>query len=123
MQKSRYDMVMAKLDGAQGVTRSKETTVRTMPMWGIEGGSELWVVQTVRVSPDEEGKGGGEYVFLDHVSDERGTRLVLPPEITAVIYRQLDAVSAKHRRASSRAAMQRRMDEGFRPTPPRRRRA
>lgn len=116
MEKSPYDAAMAKLDGAQGVTKSKESTVRTMPLWGIEGGSEMWVVQTVRQADV------GEFIFVDHITDAGSERLVLPPEISAVLYRQRDAVSAKHRSAVSRATMQQRMAEGFVPKPPRRRR-
>jgi hypothetical protein len=122
--KSRYDLVMAKLDGAQGVVRSKEATVRTMPMWGIEGGSELWVIQTVRqVIPGDEGEPAetGEFAFIDYLGSEGQVRLVLPPEVTAVLYRQRDAVSVKHRRISSKATMRARMEAGYRPTPPRRR--
>lgn len=116
-EKDVYDLVMAKIDGAQGVVRSKEATIRAMPLWGIEGGMELWVVQTIRVV------GKGEYVFLDNVSAKGGSRLVLSPAVTAAIYRQRDSVSDKHRSSSARAVMAERMAQGYVPVPPSRRRA
>lgn len=104
-----FDKMMAKLDGLNDTVATQESTIRTMPLWGIEGGSETWIVNTVRQ------KEVGDFIFLEYVAEGRATRLVLPPKVAATIARQRDSLGTMNRRKTGKAVMAERMAAGEQP--------
>jgi hypothetical protein len=72
------------------------------------GNVVTWHIKTIRAD-------GADTVFLQRNTAEGGDRVVLPPEVMAVIVRQRDgAVSVNRRRGAARAAATREA-KGIRP--------
>ncbi len=76
-----------------------------MPPFGV-GGTQLYVVQTYRQ------KEQGDTIFLEHVSETGTMRLVIPPQVSAVIARQRDQLTAKTRSKAAKAVAQGRKERG-----------
>jgi len=93
-----YDRLQSQYEGLPGVLRIDSRPLRVVPFLGVHG-TTTWLVQTVRV-PDA----GGDLVFLDCNRGAGSFRLVLPPDVTAAIARQRDALASKSRRRAARAA-------------------
>jgi len=106
----RFDRVFGLLDGLPDSASTRATTVRaTTPLIGA---ADTYIVQTVRMREQ------GDTVFLEYVGGSGSIRMVLPPSVTEAIARQRDALSTKVRSKTSKAVMERRMAEGYKPTPP-----
>jgi hypothetical protein len=89
-----FDRQIAALHDLPDVVKSKPTTIRTVPTLGI-GGSQVFIVQTIRQ------RERGDTLFVEVMGQSGAVRLALPPEVTAAIARQRDALTDK---ARSRAA-------------------
>jgi hypothetical protein len=103
-----FDYAFAQLKDLPDVIQTKESIVRQMPFMGV-GGSDLFVITTMRQ------KDRGETIFLEHVSKAGTVRLVLPPDVSAVILRQHEALNSKSRRRGAQAAVQTRKERGIEP--------
>lgn len=103
----KFDRALGALVGIPDVIHTAPTTVRAvMPLVGL---AQTFIVQTYRQRET------GDTVFLEYV-DEGGTvRLVIPPSVTKVIARQRDALSARARSKSARAAAEDRKARGILP--------
>jgi hypothetical protein len=104
-----FDRLLGQLDGLPDMVRSNQVALRDIPLFGI-GGSQTFIIQTCRQREQ------GDYVFLEHVSTNGTIRIVLPPKVVNVILRQHDQLTSKTRSKLSKAAMARRMAEGYVPT-------
>lgn len=109
-----YDRLLAQLDGLPDVTRTKQIIVRVMPPFGI-GGSETFILQTVRQRGSGEKEKSRDTIFLEHVTAGRAYRLVMPSDVADAIARQRDHLTAANRRKGARAAVVTRKERGIVP--------
>ena len=79
-----FDRAIGVLHGLPDVTFTKTSVSRVIPPFGV-GGTQLYVVQTYRQ------KEQGDTIFLEHVSETGTVRLVIPPQVAAVIARQRES--------------------------------
>ena len=100
-----FDRSIGLLHGLPDVTLTKSAVTRVVPPLGV-GGTQLYVVQTYRQ------KDQGDTIFLEHVSDTGTVRLVIPPQVSAVIARQRDQLTAKIRSKAAKAVAQQRKERG-----------
>jgi hypothetical protein len=81
------------------------------------GRSETFIVQTARHE-------NSEAIFIENISEDGNViRLALPTKVARAILSQHASLSKRSRTAASKAAMKARMDAGYKPTPPRRKKA
>jgi len=99
-----FDRLMGSIDGLPDVTRTRESTIRVVPPFGMR--TQLFVVQTFRQREQ------GDTVFLEHVSKAGTVRLVLPPKVTDAIARQRGQLTDKVRSASAKRVAQERKERG-----------
>ena len=85
-----FDWAIGVLDGLPDVAHSQVAVRRVVPLLGV-GGTQLYVVQTYRQ------KEQGDTIFLEHVSETGTVRLVIPPQVSSVIARQREQLTAKTR--------------------------
>lgn len=104
---SHFDRIIGALHGLPDVASTKPTILRVVPPFGI--GSHLYAVQTFR-QKDE-----GDTVFLEHVSDDGTTRLVIPPAVVDAIVRQRDALTHKVRSRAGKQTAADRKAKGLKP--------
>ncbi len=100
-----FDRTIGALDGLPDVAHSKVTVRRVIPLLGI-GGTQLYVVQTYRQ------KDKANTIFLEHVSYTGTLRLVIPPQVSSVIARQREQLTAKTRSKAAKAVAQARKERG-----------
>jgi hypothetical protein len=100
-----FDRTIGALHGLPDVTSIKAAVMRVVPPFGV-GGSQLYVVQTYRQ------REVGDTIFLEHVSETGTVRLVIPPQVSAVIARQRDQLTAKTRSKAAKAVAQERKKRG-----------
>ena len=100
-----FDRTIGVLDGLPDVAHSKVTVRRIVPILGV-GGTQLYVVQTYRQ------KEQGDTIFLEHVSETGTVRLVIPPQVSSVIARQREQLTAKTRSKAAKAVAQARKERG-----------
>lgn len=115
-----YDRELSRLDRANGVTRTKPTQLRVIPILGV-GGSSSYSVTTMREQPpqtaDDERQTRPTFtVFLEIGHRERLTRVVLPDAVLSVILRQRDALASQAARRAAKQAAETRKARGFVPT-------
>ena len=91
---SYFDRAIGKLDGLPDVVKTKATTLRVIPTFGI--GTSAYVVQTFR-QRDE-----GDYIFLEQMTDSGASRIVIPPSVAETIARQRDQLAFKSRSRAGR---------------------
>lgn len=77
----------------------------TVSLTDFYGNTEIWVVETFRAD-------GADPVFMTRSAADGSMRLVLPPQITAVLARQRDQVIASARRRQARDTMELRRRRG-----------
>ena len=70
------------------------------------GRTESWIIDTFRVE-------GVETVFVQRISADGALRLVLPPEVTAVVNRQHDRATTINRRRGAAAAVRTKREKGL----------
>jgi len=100
-----FDRTMGLLHGLPDVTEVKTSVTRVVPPFGV-GGTQLYVVQTYRQ------KEQGDTIFLEHVSETGTVRLVIPPQVSAVIARQREQLTTKTRSKAAKAVAQERKERG-----------
>src|SRR2546427_7065455 len=100
-----FDRTIGLLHGLPDVTLVKTSVTRVVPPFGV-GGTQLYVVQTYRQREQ------GDTIFLEHVSETGTVRLVIPPQVAAVIARQRDQLTAKTRSKAAKAIAQERKERG-----------
>lgn len=100
-----FDRTIGALHGLPDVTSTKTSVTRVVPPFGV-GGTQLYVVQTYRQ------KEQGDTIFLEHVSETGTVRLVIPPQVSAVIARQREQLTAKTRSKAAKAVAQDRKERG-----------
>src|SRR2546425_13346791 len=100
-----FDRTIGLLHGLPDVTFTKTSVSRVIPPFGV-GGTQLYVVQTYRQ------KEQGDTIFLEHVSETGTVRLVIPPQVAAVIARQREQLTAKTRSKAAKAVAQERKERG-----------
>ena len=100
-----FDRTIGLLHGLPDVTLVKTSVTRVVPPFGV-GGTQLYVVQTYRQ------KEQGDTIFLEHVSETGTVRLVIPPQVSAVIARQREQLTAKTRSKAAKAVALERKERG-----------
>jgi len=113
---TEFDRTLAALTDLPDVVQTKESIIRAMPFLGV-GGSTMFVVKTVRQKDDSE-RPARDTIFLELVKDNAqggAVRLVLPPEVAALIHRQYDALTSKTRKKGARRAAETRKALGIVP--------
>src|SRR6267143_2052276 len=85
-----FDRTIGLLHGLPDVTEAKTSVTRVVPPFGV-GGTQLYVLQTYRQREQ------GDTIFLEHVSETGTVRLVIPPQVSAVIARQREQLTARTR--------------------------
>jgi len=100
-----FDRTIGLLHGLPDVTVTKTSVTRVVPPFGV-GGTQLYVVQTYRQ------KEQGDTIFLEHVSETGTVRLVIPPQVSAVIARQREQLTAKTRSKAAKAVARERKERG-----------
>jgi hypothetical protein len=106
----KYDRIRGGMEGVALFT--KPSTIRNVET--ITGRAETFVVETSRHAEL------GDYIFVECVDEDGVVRLCLPPKVANAIASQRDSLTARRRSIHAKATMKKRMDEGFVPTPPRR---
>lgn len=91
-----YDRQLGALHGLPDVTKTKASTIRTVPPLGI-GGTQVFIIQTYRQREQ------GDTIFLEMVSNMGAVRLVIPPTVSTLISRQRDALTTKVRSNAGKA--------------------
>jgi hypothetical protein len=76
-----------------------------VPTQDFLGNFQDWIVETFRVD-------GAETVFITVADQDGGRRLMLPPQVTATLYRQRDQLVARQRRKTARATVAMRRERG-----------
>lgn len=107
-----FDQTMGFLHKNPDATHGKPSTLRTLTP--VKEEPQTFIVQTVRLR-DQDGDFKGDYVFIEFVGSEGALRLVLPPDVTACIARQREAVSSRVRKASAKQEAIRRKQAGIVP--------
>jgi hypothetical protein len=102
-----FDRAMGTLHDLPDVVRSKPTTLRVVPPFGL--GSHVYVVQTFRQ------REVGDSIFLEHVSEGDTVRLVIPPAVADVIARQRDQLTTKVRSRAGKRIAEDLRERGIRP--------
>ena len=100
-----FDRTIGLLHGLPDVTLVKTSVTRVVPPFGV-GGTQLYVVQTYRQRQQ------GDTIFLENVSETGTVRLVIPPQVSAVIARQREQLTAKTRSKAAKAVAQERKERG-----------
>jgi hypothetical protein len=100
-----FDRTIGVLHGLPDIVCTKTCVTRVVPPLGV-GGTQLYVVQTYRQ------KEQGDTIFLEHVSETETVRLVIPPQVSAVIARQREQLTAKTRSRAAKAVAQGRKERG-----------
>ena len=100
-----FDRTIGVLHGLPDVTQTKVAVTRVVPLLGV-GATQLYVVETYRQ------KEQGDTIFLEHVSETGTVRLVIPPQVSAVIARQREQLTAKTRSKAAKAVAQARKERG-----------
>lgn len=83
---------------------TKASTIRTVEP--VTGKAESFIVQTARHEDN------GDYIFIEHVSEDGVVRLALPPKVANLIASQRDSLSKRRRSIASKLVMKARMDAG-----------
>jgi len=129
---TKFDRAISALKGMPDVIETPATPVRTIKT--LVGGSQTFIIQTFRRLRDRQADPADDYgaravakadiagdtLFIEYVDGELATRLVLPPEVTRVIARQRDALTARTRKRAAKAGYETRRRNGTQVTPPRR---
>jgi hypothetical protein len=103
-----YDRRLSDFTSMPEIGKTKLTPIRVTPPLAV-GGSQLYTVQTFRTDK-------GETLFLEVATQESHARIVLPPEVTRVLYRQRESLIAQARRRAARQAADTREAKGIVPT-------
>jgi hypothetical protein len=105
-----FDKLLGSMHGRPDVAYTKPSTIQAIsPLLGC---AQTFIVATYREKPGEDGKGGGDTVFLQAVTKEGTVRLALPPAVADAIARQRDALTGKSRSRAARENMKTRMERG-----------
>lgn len=98
---NKYDRLYG---GVMDVSLStKPSTIRTVEP--VTGKAESFIVQTCRHED-------GDYVFIEHVSEDGVVRIALPPKVSKLISYQSDSLTKRRRSISAKAVMKTRMESG-----------
>ena len=103
-----FDRLLGQLQGLPETTQAKPATIQVLPPLGV-GGTQAYIVQTIRQ------RDLGDFTFIQYVNNEGAQRMILPPEVTALVNRQRDAISARNRRKGARQAAVTRKERGIEP--------
>jgi hypothetical protein len=103
-----YDRMLGALHGLPDVTKTKPSTIRTVPPLAI-GGTQVWITQTYRQREH------GDTLFLEMVSQAGSVRLAIPPAVTNLIARQRDALTSKVRSQAAKARADEQKAQGITP--------
>lgn len=103
-----FDRLLGQLQGLPETTQVKPATIQVLPPLGV-GGTQTYIVQTIRQ------RDFGDFTFIQYVNNEGAQRMILPPEVTALVNRQRDSISARNRRKGAKQAAQTRKDRGIVP--------
>lgn len=108
--KALFDRKLGALFGVPDVLNTQPTTIQVAtPM---TGDAQTFIIQTYR---QRDGEKSGDTVFVQYVDAEGSVRIVLPPQVTACIARQRDALTGRARRRGAQAAADDRKARGIRP--------
>jgi len=102
-----YDRRLSDFTAMPEIGKTKLTPIRVTPPLAV-GGSQLYTIQTFRTDK-------GETLFLEHSAQGQVSRLVIPPEVTRVIYRQRESLIAQARKRAARQAADTREAKGIVP--------
>lgn len=90
------------------VSRStQDSTIPVIPPLGV-GGTMKFIIRTVR----HEGR---DHLFIEMIGRGKAFREYFPPEVTATIARQRDALTRRGRKAAARQAAATRKARGIEP--------
>ena len=103
----RFDRAIGALVGLPDVLQTAPSTVRAVSP--IVGAASTFIVQTFRQ------RESGDTVFLEYVDDAGSTRIVIPPSVTKVIFRQRDSLSKRARSKATQATADDRKARGIVP--------
>ena len=104
---SYFDRLIGSLHGLPDLVSAKATTLRVVPPLGL--GSHTYIVQTFRQ------KDSGDTIFIEHVSADGTTRMVVPPQVSDTIARQREQLTMKNRKRAGRRVAQDLKDRGIQP--------
>lgn len=94
-----FDRIIAAHDDALKAPATTVTSVEAIPPV-----AQTYVVRTYKVEPDKASREkGGFYAFVEMIDAEGRARFVLPPKVTAALYRQREALVKKSRSARGKA--------------------
>jgi hypothetical protein len=110
-----FDYALGQLDGLNGVTHTKQATVRHIGLTE----TSTWIVQTFRQRDTDTAEGreqrqpAKDTIFVEFIGARgRSLRLVIPPPVAEVISRQRDQLSTINRRKGARQAVATRLERG-----------
>lgn len=110
-----YDRMMGMLDGLNGVTHTKPSTINVVPTLGV-GGSTTFVVSTFRQRDEgADEPTSRDTVFLIVAGPNGYHRHVLPEEVIRTIVRQRDSLTSRVRSKTAKRVAQERMAAGWKP--------
>lgn len=105
--KALFDRKLGALFGVPDVLNTAPATIRAATP--LLGEAQTFIVQTYRQREE------GDTVFIEYVDAAGSVRLVLPPQVTACIARQRDALTTRSRKRGAQQAADDRKARGIRP--------
>jgi hypothetical protein len=111
-----FDRLLGLLDGLNGVTHVRGTTITVTPPLGV-GGSRTFIIQTYRQRDelDEKAK-AQDTIFLQMVHSGEAIRIAIPGPVADVIARQRDALTTITRKRIARQSAAVRKAAGIKPS-------
>lgn len=111
-----FDRMLGMLDGLNGVTHTKPSTINVVPTLGV-GGTKTFIVTTYRHRDDVADKPTSrDTVFLVVAGPDGYHRHVVPEEVIATIVRQRESLTSRVRSRVAKRVAQERMAAGWKPT-------
>lgn len=104
---SFFDRAIGALDGVPDVVKTKATTLRVIPAFGL--GSHTYIVQTYRQ------REAGDTIFLEVTSEQGTTRIVIPSAIADTIARHRDQLTWKTRSIAGKRRAEDLKERGIKP--------
>lgn len=102
-----FDLKLGDLDGLPDGLKTKPSTI--VSVTPIVGNAETFIVQTIRQAEV------GDWVFVQHITGKRTTRMVFPPKVANVIASQRDSLTHRNASRVAKRVAQERKEQGFRP--------
>ena len=104
---NNFNRILGGLHGLPDIVSTKASVLRVVSPFGI--GTHMYVVQSFRQREQ------GDTIFLEHVSENGTTRLVIPAAVADTISRQREMLNSKTRSKAMKIVAEERKAKGLKP--------